>query len=477
MAGNRNAASERPDVKEKNVLFVVVDDLRTQLGCYGMSWIQSPNIDRLAEESVLFDRAYCQQAVCAPSRASVLSGCRPDTTRIYDLQTPLRTAMPGVLSLPEHFKNNGYETVSIGKVYHHGKDDLQGWSTEPHQSKGDWKGRGYLTDEALEVIARCDAELKAAGSTRRGLGPPFEAADVPDDAYHDGKDALAAIQELNRLSTLDRPFFLALGFHKPHLPFNAPKHYWDLYDPETLPLAENPFEPDGVTEFSLTDYGEIRGYFGVPKTGDIDDDLARRLIHGYSACVSYMDAQLGKVIDEVKRLGLWDNTVVMLWGDHGWKLGEHNSWCKHTNFEIDTRAPLLARAPGMAAAGARTGALVEFVDMYPALCELCGLDVPGHCEGTSFAPLLDSPDRPWKTAAFSQYPRGDVMGYAMRTDRYRYIEWRERATNAVKARELYDHARDSQENVNIADEADESLLEALSEQLRTGWTLALPGKA
>ncbi len=448
-----------------NVLFVVVDDLRPQLGCYGIPWMQSPRIDTLATDALRLNRAYCQQAICGPSRCSVLSGCRPDTTTIYDLQTPLRSAMPDVRTLPEHFKRHGYETVSIGKVYHHAKDDLQGWSKEPFQSTGDWQGRGYLTDEAIETIANGDRERAACGDARRGLGPAFEAADVPDDAYHDGKDALAAIAELQRLSTLDRPFFLALGFHKPHLPFNAPLRYWELYDPDTLPLAENPFEPAGVTPFSLTNYGELRAYFGMPKEGDIPEALARRLIHGYCACVSYMDAQLGKVLDAVKALGRWEDTVIMLWGDHGWKLGEHNAWSKHTNFEIDTRAPLLARIPGMQAVGRASDALIEFVDLYPTLCDLCGLPVPAHCEGQSFAPLLDAPELPWKPAAFSQYPRGDVMGYAMRTDRYRYVEWRQSGTATPRARELYDHAGDAGENTNIIDRADPAVVAALASQL------------
>jgi arylsulfatase A-like enzyme len=376
--------------------------------------------------------------------------------------------MPNVLSLPQHFKAHGYETVSIGKVYHHAKDDMQGWSRSPYQSTGDWQGRGYLTDEAIEAIARCDAEQRAAGSTRRGLGPPFEAADVADDGYHDGKDALAAIQELRRLAKGKAPFFLALGFHKPHLPFNAPKRYWDLYQPANLPPAANPFEPEGVTEFSLTNYGELRGYFGVPKAGDIPQDMARSLVHGYCACVSYMDAQVGKVLEEVRELGIWEDTVVMLWGDHGWKLGEHNSWCKHTNFEIDVRAPLLVRAPGMKAHGTTTTALVEFVDMYPTLCELCGLEIPLHCEGRSLVPLLEEPHRPWKDAAYSQYPRGDVMGYAMRTNRYRYVEWRDRHSRSVRARELYDHSLDDAEDTNIAARADERLLTRLHGQLQAG---------
>ncbi len=455
-------------MRKPNVLFVVVDDLRPQLGCYGMPWVHSPHVDALAADSLRFARAYCQQAICAPSRSSVLSGCRPDTTGIYALDTPLRQTMPDLLTLPEHFKRNGYETVSVGKVYHHADDDLQGWSVAPFQSKGDWKGRGYLTDEALEAIARCDAEQVVAGGTRRGMGPPFEAADVPDDAYQDGKDANAAIAEIQRLRHLEQPFFLALGFHKPHLPFNAPKRYWDLYDPASLPLAANRFPPAGTTPFSLTDFGELRGYFGIPRHGDIPDQLARRLVHGYCACVSYMDAQLGKVLGMLKESGLWDNTVVILWGDHGWKLGEHNSWCKHTNFEIDTHAPLLARAPAMAAAGRTTTALVEFVDLYPTLCDLCGLTIPEHCEGTSFAPLLDDPGQPWKDAAFSQYPRGgQIMGYTMRTNRYRYTEWQDRTTGEVRARELYDHQADPQENVNAAESPEHAnLLLQLAAQLR-----------
>jgi len=457
-----------------NVLFVAVDDLRPQLNCYGVDWILSPNIDRLAESGLTFERAYCQQAICGPSRASVLSGCRPDTTTIYGLRTPLRTAMPDVLSLPEHFKNHGYETVSIGKIYHHAKDDLQGWSTEPFQSKGDWKGRGYLTDEALEVITRCDAEQAAMGSTRRGLGPAFEAADVPDDAYHDGKDALAAVAELERLAHLDRPFFLAMGFHKPHLPFSAPKRYWDMYDAETVPLALNPFAPEGVTEFSLTDFGELRGYFGIPKEGRVPDELARKLVHGYAACVSYMDAQFGKVLDALEQLGLRENTIIILWGDHGWKLGEHDSWCKHTNFEIDAQAPMLISVPGKPG-GQTTSALVEFVDMYPSLADLCGLPIPEHCEGTSFVPLLDDPARPWKPAAFSQYPRRGVMGYTMRTDRYRYTEWWQHETGEVLAQELYDHDVDPQENVNAASKPEYAeAVTQLAEQLRAGWQAALP---
>jgi arylsulfatase A-like enzyme len=458
-----------------NVLFVVYDDLRPELGCYGVDWVRTPVIDGLASEGVLFERAYCQQAICAPSRASVLTGCRPDTTTIYDLETPVRQAMPDVLTLPEHFRKHGYETVSVGKVYHHGRDDLQGWSGEPIKPVGDWLGRGYLSDEAIEAIAECDRRMEAMGNHRRGLGPATECADVADDAYQDGRSALAAVEELRRLKRAGRPFFLGLGFLKPHLPFAAPKRYWDYYDPEKVPLAVNPFAPEGATEYSLTNWGELRGYFDMPDEGEMPDELARRLVHGYAACTSYADAQLGLVLDQLGKLGLTGNTVVVLWGDHGWKLGEHGSWCKHTNFEVDTRAPLIVRAPGARGNGSSSGALVEFVDMYPALCELCDLPVPDHLEGTSFVPLLSAPDRPWKSAAFSQYPRGGVMGYALRTDRYRYVEWQDRESREVRARELYDHEADPQENLNAAGAAERAgVIEELSGRLSAGPAAARP---
>ncbi len=453
-----------------NVLFVAVDDLRPQLNCYGQKQVISPNIDKLANDGILFERVYCQQAVCAPSRCSVLSGCRPDTTQIYDLETPLRTNLPDVISLPEHFKNHGYESISIGKIYHHRDDDLQGWSEKPVQSTGDWKGRGYLTDEALEAIVENDKKLEKMGNTRRGLGPAFEAADVPDNAYHDGKDAEAGIRALNRLKDTGNPFFLALGFHKPHLPFNAPKKYWDMYNRDEIPLAPNNFEPEGVTEYSLTSFGELRTYFGMPPEGPVSDDQARQLIHGYYACVSYMDAQLGLVLAELDRLGLRENTAVILWGDHGWKLGEHASWCKHTNFDIDAHAPLVFSPPDMKGAAKRTRALTEFVDMYPSLCEICDLPVPDHLEGRSFLPLLEDPDQAWKSAAFSQYPRKGIMGYTMRTDRFRYTEWQSRDSGEVQARELYDHESDSQENINAVDNPEYAThLPELEAMMKKGW--------
>ncbi|MHC4684341.1 MAG: sulfatase [Planctomycetota bacterium] len=427
-----------------NVLFIAVDDLRPQLGCYGQKQIISPNIDRLAGRSLVFERTYCQQAVCAPSRASLLSGTRPDTTKIYDLNTPLRKAMPNVLSLPEHFKNNGYETISIGKIYHHSSDDRQGWSAEPYRAgtfpEGAWKGRGYLTEKAIAQME----EYNKANPNMKGRGPAFEAADVPDSVYPDGCNTEYAIKQLNRLK--DKPFFIAMGFYKPHLPFNAPKKYWDMYKRQDIKLADNPFIPKNVPSYATTNWGELRNYYGTPKEGPCSDELARQLIHGYYACVSYIDILIGRLLDELDRLKLRDHTVIILWGDHGWKLGEHAGWCKHTNFELDTRVPMILSVPGMKTAGRRTWALTEYVDIYPTLCEACSLPVPGHLEGRSI----------------------------MRTERFRYTEWKDRRTGKVLARELYDHRKDPQENINAVTQQEyKQDVQRLSQMLKRGWSAAL----
>ena len=273
------------------------------------------------------------------------------------------------------------------------------------------------------------------------------------------------------------PFFLAVGFAKPHLPFVSPKKYWDLYDPAKIKLAPNPYHPKGSPEWALTNSQELRNYVGMPADGPIPDDMARRLKHGYYAAVSYTDAQIGKVLDELDRQGLRQNTIIVLWGDHGWKLGEHGEWAKHSNVENDTNAPLLLSAPGMKSAGKSSNALVEFVDIYPTLADLAGLPLPSHLEGASFRPLLDNPDQAWKPAAFSQYPRGQrIMGYSMRTDRYRLTVWLARSDHSkVEAVELYDHQTDPQENVNIAAEpANANLVKGLMAQWRKGWQGAKP---
>ena len=444
-----------PPPKPLNVLFIAVDDLRPQLGAYGDKLVKSPNIDRLAANGLLFERAYCQQAVCSPSRTSLLTGLRPDSTHVYDLVTHFRKTVPEVVTLPQHFKNNGYQTAWWGKIFHAGLLDPISWTQQGHAQEPSDNWRAYVADASKEIASR-----------NKGGGPAFEMVNVPDNAYPDGQIAEKAIATMRQLN--GKPFFLAVGFFKPHLPFNAPKKYWDLYNPADFSLPQLRTAPANAPALASTGWGELRNYAGMPAQGPMPDEQARQLIHGYHACVSYTDAQIGKVLDELKRLGLDKNTVVVLWGDHGWKLGEYGQWAKHTNFEIDTRVPLIVSAPGMKAKGKKTSALVEFVDIYPFLCDAAGLPKPAHLQGTSFAPLLTKPTMAWKKAAFSQYPRGGgVMGYSMRTDRYRYTQWLKPDGSAV-ATELYDLQKDPQATINVAqDPAYASALPALNTLFET----------
>lgn len=461
-----------------NVLFIAVDDLRPELGCYGARHIQSPNLDQLAASGVLFERAYCQVAVCNPSRNSVLSGLRPDTTTILANNTFLRPTLPKVVTLPQHFKNQGYTTLSLGKIFHHSAvepgDDPQSWS-EPAWYHGE-PYRHWFTQESEDFIKRLK-KLPKGERPRLIRAEPFEASSESDDVYPDGQTALKAIETLQRLKTEGKPFFLGVGFVKPHLPFTCPQKYWDLYPKESIRLPENSTAPQGVPEAALHDLYELRSYGGIPRTGDIDEPTALKLIRAYRACVSFMDAQLGRVIGELDRLGLRENTIIVLWGDHGYHLGEQGLFTKMTNFELGTRVPLIVSAPGMKAAGQKSRALVELVDLYPTLADLAGLPEVDALEGTSFAPLLDKPEQPWKKAAFSMYLRRGREGYkgrSIRTDRWRYTEWRN-PKGVGAGNELYDHEADPQETVNLAQEpAHLGTVAALSAQLKAGWEAAKP---
>lgn len=441
-------AANKGNGKNPNVLFIAVDDLRPQLGCYGHKQMLSPNIDRLASEGVLFTRSYCQVPVCGASRASLLTGVRPTRDRFINYNVWAEKDLPGALSLPKHFKDNGYHTISNGKIFHHSNDCRDSWSEDPWRPKGPWQN--YLLEKSRKI----------ARKNQRGKGPAFESADVPDNAYFDGMIADKAVSDLKRLSDMDKPFFLALGFFKPHLPFNAPKRYWDLYKREKIDLADNPFRPKGAPDAALHNWGELRSYAGIPPKGPLSEELARTLIHGYYACVSYTDAQIGVVLSELDRLGLRKNTIVVLWGDHGWNLGEHGLWCKHCNFETSLHSPLIVTAPGIKA-GQRTNALTEYLDIYPSLSELCSLPLPEHLHGKSFVPLMKNPNRPWKEAVFSRYYNGE----SVKTDRYRYTEWH-RKNGTRYARMLYDHKTDPHENVNIAElPQNTAVVEKLSKML------------
>ncbi len=461
--------------KKLNVLFVAVDDLRPELGCYGSAQAKTPHMDRLAKSGLRFDRAYCQLALCNPSRASLLAGKRPETMGVFDLKTFVRKNDPDVVTLPQLFKRNGYASLRFGKIFHTtngNHDDPVSWSETTTASKS--------------LAAGPVAKKPKAGKKKAKASPatdphadelPYGAPDCADDDLTDGRIAKQAIEAMREHK--DRPFFLAVGFHKPHLPFVAPKKYWDLYDADKIRLAPNPSPPDGAPEFASNDASELRRYMGVPKSGPMADAEAKRLIHGYYACTSYADAQVGRLLDELDRLGLRENTVVVLWGDHGYHLGEHGTWNKRTNWEIATRVPMMISAPGQKARGAATQALVELVDIYPTLAGLCGLPMPDALEGTSFAPLLDEPASPWKRAAFSVYQKeipgaGVGLGRAMRTESYRFIEWADdKATTRIL--ELYDHRTDPRETKNVAAlPENRALVEDLTRQLREGWKGAGP---
>ncbi|MBI1387528.1 MAG: sulfatase-like hydrolase/transferase [bacterium] len=418
--------------RKPNVLFIPVDDLRPQLGCYGVEQIHSPNIDRLASEGVLFENTFCNVPVCGASRASLMTGIRPTRDRFVGFDTRAEVDLPGCLTLPHHFLNNGYYTLSNGKVFHHQDDCASSWSEPAWRPKGAW--RNYVTEEDVRLM----------NEQGNGRGPAYENADVDDGAYFDGQIAQKTIGDLRRMAKQDKPFFIASGFLKPHLPFNAPKKYWDLYDRDAIIMADNPFRPKDAPDAAMHNWGELRQYYGIPQEGPLDDDTARTLVHGYYACVSYTDAMIGRLLDELDALGLRENTVVILWGDHGWNLREHGLWCKHCNFETSLHAPMLVSAPGQRG-GVRTRALTEYVDIYPSLCELCGLDAPNPLHGRSFVPLMSDPDREWKEAVYSRYVRGE----SVRTKRFLYTEWLNNK-GAITARMLYDHRTDPKENVNIA---------------------------
>lgn len=464
-----------------NVLFIVVDDLRPELGCYGKP-VQSPHIDRLAREGTLFERAYVQCALCMPSRVSVLTGRRPDTTGVVDFRVRFRSVLGDVVTLPQHFKNNGYHAAAFGKVFH--RDDPVSWS-EPL-----WRSARppYHTEFGKQVMAWTKEDHRrltyvwdlgdGITKTKTPGGLPWESPDVPDHALRDGHIAEAAIAKLEQLK--DEPFFLAVGFHKPHLPFIAPKRYFDLYDRNQIIPAPNPLPPANVPKFATYNWNDLRHYYGIPDVGPVSAEQARELKHAYYACVSFTDTQVGRLLKRLDALGLRDETIVVLWGDHGWQLGEHGMWDKHSNFETSTHAPLIVRVPGQKPG--RTRALVEFVDIYPTLCELCDLPQDDGLEGRSFVPLIEDPDRRWKSAAFSQYQRvipgyGRIargMGYSMRTDRYRFTQWLVPGTE-FRAYELYDHHVDPSEDNNLAATARYApLMNELKVRLSSGWEAAGP---
>lgn len=423
-----NTTPKTTVTKPLNVLVLMVDDLRSDLGTYGHQQVLSPNIDKLASEGVKFTQAYAQQAICGPSRVSIMTGLRPETTGLYTIRKDgrLRPNQPDVVSMPQLFKANGYKTISIGKVYHSVTDDEENWSTH---------------------IKKLDNFYAIASNQEQKFA--YEAGEVEDDFYKDGKVATDAINTLKQLK--DDKFLMFVGFSKPHLPFNAPKKYWDLYNREQFTVPSRK-KPNDMYRLALTKWGELRMYGGIPKEGDTSDELTKTLIHGYYASVSYMDAQIGRVMQTLDDMGLRENTMVVLMSDHGYKLGEYGAWNKHTNMELDTKVPLIISrelAHKNRQTGVTSNALVENIDIFPSVVEAAGLTIP-NVDGKSLLTLLDNPQKPFKQAAYSLFNRGNIMGVTVTDGKWRYTEWRDAQTQALKFTELYDHSNSDIATANVS---------------------------
>ncbi len=456
--GSPLAADDRP-----NVLLILVDDLKPSFGAYGESWVHSPNLDRLAARGIRFDRAYCNQAVCAPSRNNLMTGARSTSLGVYSLGYHFRKAVPEAVTMPQYFKQHGYHTAGIGKVFHigHGNvNDELSWSV-PFQPD---KVIDYVLPDSTEgKLTREEALFSNKSGKGLSRGAAWERADVDDGAYADGRIAAEGIKRLQAYKKSDQSFFLALGFTKPHLPFCAPTKYWDLYDPGKLPLAEYTRPPAGAPAYAGKTLGELNQYKPVPRKPPLTETITRTLIHGYYASLSYMDAQVGRVLDEVDRLGLDDDTIIVLWGDHGYHLGDHGAWTKHTNYEQANRIPIVIVAPGVTSKLSSSSALVETVDIYPTLAALAGLPKPGGpqpIDGLSLVPVLKDPSRSVRDHAYHCYPRSGRLGRAIRTARYRLVEWKRWGASIDTAEyELYDYREDPLETRNIASERAKILAE------------------
>lgn len=481
----------------KNVLFIAVDDLKPLLGCYGDGIAKTPQMDRLAARGTLFSNAYCQQAVSGPSRASLLTGMCPDHTKVWDLKTLIRSKNPEVITLPQHFKENGYVVAGIGKIYDPRSVDKQqderSW-LYPYMDQQAYLNPQYgkpvmghyQKEETKRLYEKYKAEAEAKGLKRNKiesyvqerLKPSTECVNVPDDAYFDGGTLKGAVEFLKNYRE-DKPFFLAVGFKKPHLPFCAPEKYWKLYDREKMPLAEFKKKAEGSPDFAYHNSGELQSYSDIPPLAsfsDIEnlqlpDYKAQELIHGYYACVSYVDALVGELVETLRKKGLDKNTVIVLWGDHGWHLGDHGLWNKHSNFEQATHVPMLIIDPS--ATPQKVNLPVGFIDIYPTLCDLTGLRKPAQLEGQSLAGLITKEKNrdAIKPYAVSQYPRMKKMGYSIRDKRYRYtvwVKWENDATdiNTIYAEELYDYEKDPNETVNRVNSEE---YKAVLKQMKDYW--------
>ncbi|MCU4174403.1 sulfatase [Carboxylicivirga sp. N1Y90] len=467
--------------KKANVLFIAIDDMKPLTGSYGADFMHTPNMDALAGAGMIYTNAHCQQAVCGPSRASIMTGMRPDYTGVWDLKTRMRDVNPDILAMPEHFKNHGYETVAVGKIYDPRCVDKQydapSWSI-PYKESSVYNYPEEYGEPALSYYALEDRKVKVHALEEEArkknvnvhkyvserFKPSVEMADVPDEAYIDGQIANNAIDYIDQFSKdKNKPFFLGVGFKRPHLPFAAPTKYWDLYKREEIELAKYPHPVKDGVQLAYHNSGELRSYTDIPplssfsdiNTLDLPEAKQRELIHGYYAAISYIDAQVGKVMAKLKETGLDKNTIVVLWGDHGWHLGDHTLWCKHSNFEQATRVPLIITAPGFEAGTYAHPA--EFIDVFPTLCELTDVETPEQLQGVSLVPTFKDNNQMVKPVAVSQFNRGKKKGYSIRSDRFRLTLWTADgwnttmpiATNTIIDGELYDYKGDPYETTNL----------------------------
>jgi iduronate 2-sulfatase len=459
-----------PQGKAKNILFIAIDDLKPLLNCYGSKQMKTPNFDRLAAMGTMFTNAQVQQAVCGPSRASIMTATYPDRTKVWDLETDFRVSAPDLISMPEYLISQGYETVATGKIYHKGSaspgHDGKSWTMPSNKENfaypaayGEPAFSFYQDPTTKAVYEKLNQDGKKVGREKafKKLKPSTEGADVPNEAYQDAQYTLATIEHMKKLAKGTKPFFLAIGYQRPHLPFVAPKKYWDLYDRTKINLAEFRKRTPGVPDIAWHNSGELASYTDVTSSildagEDLPEAEQRRLIHGYMAAISFIDAELGKLLDALEAQKLSENTVIVLWGDHGFHLGDHALWCKHSNFEQATRIPFMFAGPGVAK-GKKVAQPVELVSAFPTLFDLVGVKQPAQAQGISIAPLLDNSDKTniSRDFAVSQFPRRKtVMGYSVRTDKFRYTEWRD--AGKVIGSELYNYETDPNETKNLAEE-------------------------
>jgi len=467
-----------------NILFIAIDDLKPTIGAYDDTFAITPHIDAIAKNGTTFLNNHTQQAICGPSRASLLTGKRPDYTKVWNLKTKMRDVNPDILTIPQYFKQNGYETIGVGKIYDPrcvGSDrDKPSWSV-PHIIEKDLEYPSgynepalgfYQSKENLKTISSLRNKAKKENIenhkiykyVRDRFKPPYEIANVPDGAYVDGAIANKSIELLDEMDE-SKPFFLAVGFKRPHLPFVAPKKYWELYDENKIEVAPYQKKSKNAVDIAYHKAGELQSYktpeisFKMNKEGllEVEPDLQKKLIHGYYAATSYIDAQIGKIIEKLKQKGFDKNTIIVLWGDHGWHLGDHSLWNKHSNFEQATRSPLIIYDPTVNK-GYKVDSPSEFVDIFPTLSDLANIGIPKNLDGISLKSEINGGKNTSKIYAVSQYPRRNKMGYSFRTKNLRYTVWinDKKSTEPIYkediyAEELYDYENDPLETENKID--------------------------